>query len=163
MFMVMEDDMMLPFEIDFERLLAITPASWGILQLYVVRADRLHAMYTRSYLRGRLWERWRTRNHSTGAYICSRDAAQKLLARFKPRGVLDLSGYKGNLLADELLYKAVPTYTLTYPLCIENGAFDSTLNSLRHLHEKSHAAVRSIWSEGKSPDFAQRRPAREPI
>ena len=154
MFMVMEDDMMLPYAIDFRRLLEHAPANWEILQLYVVNADRLHAMYTRSYLRGRLWERWTTKNHSTAAYICSRDAAQKLLARFKPQGILDLRAHKGALVADELLYRSAATYTLTFPLHIENDAFDSTLNSIRRLHLKSHEAVRRIWREGRAPDFA---------
>jgi len=64
------------------------------------------------------------------------------------------------LVADDLLYRSVPTYTLTYPLYIENDAFDSTLSSLRRLHVESHAMVRRIWSEGKSPDFATRREPR---
>ena len=155
LFMVMEDDIALPFEVDFDRLLERAPADWEILQLYVVNADRLHAMYTRSYRRGRLWERWKPLNHSTGAYVCSRDAAQRLLSRFRPEGVVDLQAYRGLLLADDLLYRAAPTYSLTYPLYIENDAFGSTLDSLAHFHAKSHAAVRRIWSESAGPDFAK--------
>ena len=162
LFMVMEDDILLPFEVDFERLLEQAPADWEILQLYVVNAERLQAMFTRSYRRGRLWERWKPLNHSTGAYVCSRDAAQRLLSKFKPGGVLDLRGYRGRLLADDLLYRAAPTYSATYPLYIENDAFESTLDSLKRFHAKSHAAVRRIWDESAGPDFAAPIRAREP-
>jgi GR25 family glycosyltransferase involved in LPS biosynthesis len=156
MFMVVEDDIVQAFSVDFGQLVDHAPADWEILQLYVVNADRLQAMYTRSYLRGRLWERWKEKNHSTGAYLCSRDGARKLLARFRRGASFDLRGHKGALVADELLYRTVGTYTLTYPLYIENDAFDSTLNSLRRLHVSSHEVIRRIWSDSASPGFATR-------
>jgi GR25 family glycosyltransferase involved in LPS biosynthesis len=159
MFMVVEDDIAQPFSVDFERLVESAPRGWEILQLYVVNADRLDAMYTRSYLRGRLWERWHAKNHSTGAYLCSRDAALELVARFRRGAAIDLRAHRGPLVADDLLYRPVATYSMTYPLYIENAAFGSTLNSLRRLHLASHDVIRRIWSEGTSPDFATRRSA----
>jgi GR25 family glycosyltransferase involved in LPS biosynthesis len=161
LFVIMEDDMTLPFAVDFGRLIATAPLDWEILQLYVVNAKRLEAMYTRSYRRARLWERWHIKNHSTGAYVCSREAAQKLVARFVRDGVLDLHSYRGLLVADDLLYRNARTYTATYPLYIENADFGSTLNSLRRLHIASHAVIRGIWSEGSHPPYAQSL-AREP-
>jgi hypothetical protein len=159
MFMVIEDDIAQPFMVDFERLVDSAPRGWGILQLYVVNADRLDAMYTRSYLRGRLWERWRAKNHSTGAYLCSRDAALELVARFRRGAAIDVRGHRGPLVADDLLYRAAATYSMTYPLYIENAEFGSTLNSLRRLHLASHEVIRRIWSDGPSPDFATPRSA----
>src|SRR3954471_7062141 len=72
MFVIVEDDMTLPFDVDFRRLIDSAPLDWEILQLYVVNAERLSAMYTRSYRRARLWRRWHPKHHSTGAYVCSR-------------------------------------------------------------------------------------------
>jgi GR25 family glycosyltransferase involved in LPS biosynthesis len=162
-FVVIEDDMTLHFDVDFGRLIATAPLDWEILQLYVVRAERLHAMYTRSYRRRRLWERWRIQNHSTGAYVCSRAAAQKLLSRYVRDGAIDVSGFRGVPVADELLYRSVRTYTATYPLYVENADFGSTLNSLRRLHVASHAVIRDIWNEGAHPSFAEPlEAAREP-
>lgn len=161
MFVVVEDDMALPFDVDFARLVATAPSDWEILQLYVVNAERLTAMYTRSYRRARLWRRWHPKNHSTGAYICSREAALKLVARFVRRGALDLARYRGLLVADDLLYRCARTYTATYPLYIENGDFGSTLNSLRRLHVATHAAIREIWREGAHPPHAVLRDWRE--
>lgn len=154
-FVVTEDDMTLPFAVDFEHLIETAPADWEILQLYVVNAERLHAMYTRSYARARLWERWRVKNHSTGAYVCSRRAAQKLLARFVRGNTIDLTAFRGFPVADEVLYRPVRTYTATYPLYIENAEFGSTLNSLRRLHIASHDTIRKIWSVGAPPAFAR--------
>ena len=155
-FVVIEDDMTLHFDVDFGRLIGTAPRDWEILQLYVVRAERLHAMYTRSYRRARLWERWRVKNHSTGAYIASREGAQKLLERFVRGGTLDLSGFRGFPVADEVLYRTVRTYTATYPLYVENADFGSTINSIRRLHLESHAAIRDIWSAGDHPAFARK-------
>ena len=159
MFVIVEDDMTLPFDIDFERLVATAPLDWDILQLYVVNAERLHAMYTRSYRRARLWRRWHPKHHSTGAYLCSREGAEKLLARVKRGGAIDLSRYRGLLVADDLIYRCVRTYTATYPLYVENADFGSTLNSLTRLHVATHAAIREIWRAGDHPPFARLRSA----
>ena len=159
MFVIVEDDMTLPFDIDFGRLVASAPADWDILQLYVVNAERLHAMYTRSYRRARLWRRWHPKHHSTGAYLCSRVGAQKVLARVKRGGAIDLSRYRGLLVADDLIYRCVRTYTATYPLYVENAEFGSTLNSLARLHVATHAAIRDIWRAGDHPPFARLRSA----
>ena len=163
MFVVMEDDMTVPFDVDFGRLIGTAPVRWEVLQLYVVNAERLHAMYTRSYRSGRLWARWSTPHHSTGAYVCTRTAAQKLLALFARGGLIDLRDFRGFPVADEVIYRPVRTYTATYPLYIENAALGSTLDSLRRLHVASHEAIRGIWREGAHPPYA--RPleaAREP-
>jgi GR25 family glycosyltransferase involved in LPS biosynthesis len=154
-FVVIEDDMTLHFDVDFGRLIDSAPLDWEILQLYVVRAERLQAMYTRSYRRARLWERWQVKNHSTGAYVCSREGAQKLLARFARGSALDLTGFRGFPVADEVLYRSVRTYTATYPLYIENADLGSTIDSIRRLHVESHAAIRGIWSAGDHPPFAR--------
>jgi GR25 family glycosyltransferase involved in LPS biosynthesis len=159
MFVIIEDDMTLPFEIDFGRLVASAPSDWDILQLYVVNAERLHAMYTRSYRRARLWRRWHPKHHSTGAYLCSREGAQKVLARVKRAGAIDLERYRGLLVADDLIYRCARTYTATYPLYVENAEFGSTLNSLTRLHVASHAEIRDIWRAGDHPPFARLRSA----
>lgn len=159
MFVVVEDDMTLLFDIDFARLVASAPPDWDILQLYVVKAERVQAMYARNYRRGRLWRRWHPQHHSTGAYICSREGAQRLLARVKRGGIVDLSRYRGLLVADDLIYRCVRTYTATYPLYIENADFGSTLESLARLHVATHAAIRDIWRAGDPPPFARPRPA----
>ena len=161
-FVVMEDDMTLPFDVDFGRLIATAPLDWEILQLYVVNAERLEAMYTRSYRRARLWERWTTKNHSTGAYVCTRDAAQKLLARYVHGGAVDLRSFRGFPVADEVIYRPLRTYTATYPLYIENADLGSTLDSLRRLHVASHEAIREIWRREAPPPHARPLEAREP-
>jgi GR25 family glycosyltransferase involved in LPS biosynthesis len=157
MFVVVEDDMTLPFDVDFGRLVASAPRDWDILQLYVVNAERLRAMYARSYRRARLWRRWHPKHHSTGAYLCSREGAQKVLARVKRGGAIDLSRYRGLLVADDLIYRCARTYTATYPLYVENADFGSTLNSLARLHVATHAAIRDIWRAGDPPSFARLR------
>jgi GR25 family glycosyltransferase involved in LPS biosynthesis len=164
-FVVMEDDMTLPFDVDFGRLAQSAPPHWEILQLYVVNAERLEAMYTRSYRSARLWERWTTKNHSTGAYVCTRAAAHKLLARYVRGGTIDLRGFRGFRsfpVADEVIYRSVRSYTATYPLYIENAELGSTLDSLRRLHVASHDAIREIWRREPPPAYARPLQAREP-
>jgi hypothetical protein len=160
-FVVMEDDMTLPFDVDFARLAQSAPRHWEILQLYVVNAERLEVMYTRSYRRGRLWQRWTTRNHSTGAYVCTRGAAQTLLERYVRGDTVDLRGFRGFPVADEVVYRSARTYTATYPLYVENGELGSTLDSLRRLHVASHEAIRDIWRREAPPPFARPLAAHE--
>jgi GR25 family glycosyltransferase involved in LPS biosynthesis len=155
-FVVLEDDMCIAFALDFGALLDSAPRRWEILQLYVVNPDRLRRMHAGSFARGRLWERWHPRNFSTGAYVCSRRGAERILGRFSRDGVLDFASWRRAVLADHLLYRAVRSYTITYPLFVENAAFGTTLGSRTDFHAASHEVVAGIWRSGAGPAFAVR-------
>jgi GR25 family glycosyltransferase involved in LPS biosynthesis len=158
-FLIMEDDIRLAFDVDHAALLESAPRSWEILQLYVVNAERVEQMHEGGYRQQQLWQPWQGANFSTGAYLCSRRGARRILQRFRRGARFDFAASPHPLIADHFLYRVARTFTLTYPLYIENGAFGSTLGSEADFHAASRAAIRRIWQASPAPPFASRRDA----
>jgi len=158
-FLVMEDDIRLAFEVDHAALLETAPRGWEILQLHVVNAERVEQMHDGGYRQRRLWQCWEGANYSTGAYLCSRRGARRILRRFRRGARFDFAESPHPLIADHFLYWVARTFTLTYPVYIENGAFGSTLESEPEFHAASRAAIQRIWQESPAPSFASRRDA----
>lgn len=155
-FMVMEDDTVIPFQVDWPALLKTVPKDWGILQLFVINKHVVTRLYRNRYRKGDLWHPWHVKHFSAGIYLIKKSAAQYLLNLFWQNDILDFSWLKYPVVIDELLYRSVTTHSLTYPTFFSKIALGSTVHPD---HVKRHAEcvsrIISIQKNRDEPYFLQ--------
>ena len=151
---VMEDDTVIPFNIDYDKLIGTAPKDWQILQLFVSDLQVVNKLY-KKYLEGTMWDKWKPGNFCTGIYIIKKQAAHKINSSIKQNNQIDLSKFKFSPLADNLLYRLVPTYSCTYPLFHSNISLNSEIHETHlHRHKLANDRIKQIQNkkEGR-PNF----------
>ena len=126
-FVIIEDDMFIPFIIDYEKLINNMPKNTEILQMMILYGNTVNTLYDKLYLNDMHYFRWQYLLPSTGQYLISRQGAKKLVDMFynKEQNKFDFSKAKYQIVADVLLYSSVISYATTYPYCyphIEMGS-----------------------------------------
>jgi GR25 family glycosyltransferase involved in LPS biosynthesis len=87
-------------------------------------------------------------------YLVSREGASKILNKYiLSNNNYDLS-FESWAVSDNLIYNAVDTYVLTYPIVITNIKYGSTIHP-EHLvaHEEGNNVIRSIWNANNKLDM----------
>lgn len=156
-FCVMEDDMKI-VNLDFKKILdhiKMTEdkdkVSIEALQLYTSGGPSLIRMFkenTKGFTDYKTYMQKRVASYPcAGYYVMSRKGAIKLLELYviSPTSY-DLSLYEWTV-ADNLVYRPIETYLMTYPMAHTEIRYGSTLH-MKHLfdHEMSNAIVKKIWS-----------------
>ena len=153
-FTVMEDDIVIPFQINWLKLLKTTPADWEILQLHMHHRFVIPRLYKNRYRRGKLWFPWNRKHCSTGVYIIKKTTSTKILNLFVKYNFLDFSKLKYPVVADLVLYRSAKTYSLTYPLFFSNVDFNSTIHQ-EHMgwRKEGVANILAIQKNRDEPSF----------
>jgi len=130
-FIVCEDDIYIPFTIDFDKLIKNLPEDWELFQMMVLDGEANKLLYS-NYKNNIEYMKYDKDLHffSTGMYLINRKGAEKLLNMF-----IDTTTDKFELTtrtpikqADFLLYINVNTYTSTFPFCFPNLKFVSEIH-----------------------------------
>jgi GR25 family glycosyltransferase involved in LPS biosynthesis len=118
-FVIMEDDMFIPFVIDYDKFIQTIPKDADIIQMMILYANTVRTLYYNLYKKNVLFIKWQYLLPATGQYLISRQGAQKLVNMFynKELNKYDFSNAKFQIVADVLLYSSVNTYATTYPFC----------------------------------------------
>lgn len=121
-FVIMEDDIYLPFLINYEELIKNSPDDTEILQMLVLYGPSIKQFYNIFLTSSQLFFKWQYLLPSTGIYIISRNAARKLVDLFYNESTkkYDFSNSPHQIVADVLLYKTVNTYATTVPYAFPN-------------------------------------------
>jgi GR25 family glycosyltransferase involved in LPS biosynthesis len=119
-FIIMEDDIHMPFVIDYENMLKNIPTDTQILQMMILYGQTVLHLYDYFKLTGMKYIPWQYLLPSTGMYLISRSGAQILVDMFydKHTQKYDFSSSPHQIVADVLLYKTVKTYATTVPYCV---------------------------------------------
>ena len=140
--LILEDDVFIPFNIDFAAVINTVPRSkFGILQLFNSNLKEVERMFE-SYKRNssQLWDPYRIGRSEfwcAGAYIINREVLKpvmkKVFKRLNGWNIVNLlkfsEKYYSHLKADYYIYSMSKTYCLTVPLITGgNGANSSTLH-----------------------------------
>lgn len=117
-FVIMEDDMFLPFKIDYEVMIKTLPKDAEIVQMMILYGNTVKNLYN-LFLTDIHYIKWKYLLPATGQYLISKQGAQKLVNMFynKEQNKYDFSNAKFQIVADVLLYSSVLTYATTYPYC----------------------------------------------
>jgi GR25 family glycosyltransferase involved in LPS biosynthesis len=149
-FVILEDDMFLPFIIDYKKLIASIPEDTDILQMMILYGNTVLNLFN-LFKNNFNYIKWQYLLPSTGQYLISRKGAQKLVNLFynSELNKYDFSKAKYQIVADVLLYSSVTTYATTYPYCYPYIPMGSEIHP-DHLsaHEKAANDIKYIINSG---------------
>jgi GR25 family glycosyltransferase involved in LPS biosynthesis len=155
-FIVMEDDVKIVCDIDFETLIK-THKHDGIYQLATNGHALIQNVLHDLYLKNIQFVNWNLKLYGTLSYLINRDTAKKLINKYiKNNNVYDFSNEKF-LVSDVLIYKNGNTITSTYPLyCTEI----ENISTIHANHDRFHSSIMKIvinfMNKVKPPLYAKR-------
>jgi len=152
-FCVLEDD--LDFcNIDFSKILNYVEDSQNknnenveILQLYTSGHPVVIQLYNEHFLKNEIIIKRAESYPGAVYYLLSREGARKILDKYVlSENNYDIS-YSSWTAADNIIYAAVNSFVLTYPVVVTDIAYGSTLHP-EHLpnHEYCNNIIRHIWN-----------------
>lgn len=117
-FVIVEDDMFLPFKIDYNKFIDTVPNDAEIIQMMILYGNTVKNLYG-LFKSNVNYIKWQYLLPSTGQYLISRKGAEKLVNLFynKELQKYDFSNAKYQIVADVLLYATANSYATTYPYC----------------------------------------------
>jgi GR25 family glycosyltransferase involved in LPS biosynthesis len=149
-FVIIEDDMFLPFTIDYKKLISSIPDDTEILQMMILYGNTVLNLFN-LFKNNFNYIKWLYLLPSTGQYLISRKGAEKLVELFYNKEVnkYDFSKAQYQIVADVLLYSSVKTYATTYPYCYPYIPMGSEIHP-EHLsaHEQAANDIKKIINSG---------------
>jgi GR25 family glycosyltransferase involved in LPS biosynthesis len=157
-FIVCEDDILIPFNIDFQNLINNLPKDFEIFQMMVLDENANNYLYNHFINTNEFCVKF---NHtlgfySTGMYLINRNGASKILDKMINKISLKYDFRSINTLkqADFLLYLNTNTYTSTFPLCIPNISLLSEIHPQHFfLHKKAILKILEIMNNATKYPF----------
>ena len=152
-FCILEDDLDFA-NIDFSKILCYVEEAQNknnekveILQLYTSGHPVVIQLYNEHFLKNELIIKRAESYPGAVYYLLSREGARKILDKYVlSKNNYDIS-YSSWTAADNIIYAAVNSFVLTYPVVVTDIAYGSTLHP-EHLpnHEYCNNIIRHIWN-----------------
>lgn len=144
-FVIIEDDIFIPYKIDYNEIIKDAPKDFDIIQLLILYGPTVKYLYNEIFIKRKAkFIKWQYLLPSTGMYIISRKGAKKLIDQYYINNKYDFNSCKYQIVADVALYQSVNTYALTYPVCYPNIDMGSDIHPE---HLKAHnVAIEDIKS-----------------
>ena len=138
-FVIIEDDIFIPFEIDFPKFISQAPKDFELIQMMVLYAPTVKVLYEQLYKNNVNFIRYQPILPSTGQYLISRIGAEKLVKLYvNDNNKYDFSKYHNIKVADILLYTSIISYTTTFPYIYPYIQMGSEIHP-DHLHKHQQA------------------------
>jgi len=138
-FMIIEDDIIIPFELDFDKIINELPFDADIFQMLVLYSPSINALYDKLYKNNIKYIKYQPILPSTGMYLISRRGAQRLINLYMNQDdKYDFSSFNSVKVADMILYSSVTTYVSTIPLCYPHIQLESEIHP-DHINEHTKA------------------------
>lgn len=150
-FVIMEDDITIPFALDYNALIKNAPKDFEIIQLLILFGNTVKILYN-EYLVKNIshFIKWQYLLPSAGMYIISRKGAEKLVNKFFVNGKYNFASCEFQIVADVALYSTVTTYATTFPCGYPNIEMGSEIHT-DHLdaHEIAIKDIKIVLEDAK--------------
>jgi len=151
-FIIMEDDIVIPFKIDYDKLISDIPSDTEILQMLILYSPSLEVLYNNCYKNNIRFIKYQPILPSTGMYMISKKGAKRLVDLYvNKNNKYDFSKFNNIKVADILLYTSVNTYCTTIPYCFPHMELGSEIHP-EHLdvHDKAVITIKNILNDCKN-------------
>jgi len=151
-FIVCEDDVILKFDINFEKIISNFPDDFEIFQMMVISKGHLEYFYNEGFLKNSFFIKYTPITPSAAFYLISNKGAEKILEKFwnKETNKWDMRNFDGLKVADVLLFQSVNTCVSTFPLCSFNINFKSQIHDFHfQAHYEAFEAITEIHKNYK--------------
>jgi len=158
-FVIMEDDIYMPFEIDYEALLKNINNDIEIIQMMVLYDNSVKKLNIYHENTSNNYIKWQYLLPSTGMYIISKKGANKLVNKFiNKNNKYDFSSSEFQIVADVLLYSTVNTICMTLPYCYPYIEMGSEIHP-DHLESHSNAVkeIKNVIINKKQIPFIKKK------
>ena len=156
-FIVCEDDIIFPFEIDFNKIMERLPPSFDIIQFMAISAGHTDYFYENFYKKGVNFITYNPITPSAAFYLITRKGAEQLLSTYinKKSGKCDFKNCSFLKLADVLIFQTVFTFVSTFPLCIPKISFKSQIHEHHYKAHKDAAEmiISKIKDDNRKNEF----------
>ena len=140
-FVIMEDDMFLPFNINYKELIKDAPKDFEILQMCISYGNTVKILYNELFLKNNeSFIKWRYLLPCAGMYIISRKGAEKLVNKFYKNGKYDFSSCEYQIVADVAIYSTANSFATTFPCSYPNIEMGSEIHP-HHLEAHNSAII----------------------
>lgn len=155
-FVIMEDDIYLPFVIDYKSLINDLPPDTEILQMLILYGNTVISLYNHYVSTGQKFISWKYLLPSTGIYIISKLGAQKIVDQFYNKDLekYDFSSSPYQIVADVLLYETAKTYATTLPYAFPYSKLGSEIHP-EHIPAQENAinSIKTVIEQHKKKQF----------
>lgn len=129
-FVIMEDDIEIVFDIDYDKIIKEVPNDAEVIQLMVLYGNTVKILYNYYITKGIKYIPWKYLLPSTGMYIISKEGAKKMLDKFYDieKNTYNFSSSPYQIVADVLIYETLKSYATTVPYCVPNIAMGSEIH-----------------------------------
>ena len=154
-YVIIEDDIFLPFKINYNELKKNIPEEFDIIQLLILYDKTIDVLKDYYISNNSLFIKWQYLLPSTGMYIISKKGAQKMIDLYvNKNNKYDFSSSNCQNVADVLIYSSIPTVATTLPYCYPNIEMGSEIHP-HHLdeHKKAIKSIKNAINTVKNYPF----------
>jgi GR25 family glycosyltransferase involved in LPS biosynthesis len=147
-FVVMEDDIVIPFDIDYNKMigeLQKEAPSAQLVQLLILYGPTVKALYNLSITQNMPFIKWQYLLPSTGMYIISREGAEILVGKYFKNNKYDFTTCEYQVVADVALYSSINSYATTFPFAYPNIDLVSEIHPEHYeAHKQTYLDIREV-------------------
>jgi hypothetical protein len=147
-FVVMEDDIVIPFDINYDELIRALPketASPQLVQLLILYGPTVKALYNLSITQNMPFIKWQYLLPSTGMYIISREGAEILVGKYFKNNKYDFTTCEYQVVADVALYSSITSYATTFPFAYPNIDLESEIHPEHYeAHKQTFLDIKEV-------------------
>lgn len=156
--LIMEDDIsfdyMSKWKYTLKKLINKFPKNWEIINLSMTNHEIIKKVLKtsnkKSFHSKNLFINWNLFHYGAVCYMINRKGIKKIIDKFDLLNSPNFMDEKRNIVADEIIYKYLKSYTLKLPLFITNSDGDSTIhNNHKNYQNRGRLAVINHYNKLK--------------
>jgi len=152
-FIICEDDIYFPYDIDFKKMIDNLPEDIDIIQMMVISYNHTEHFYNNYYKNNIHFIKYTPITPSAGFYLIKRKGAKKILNKYinNKTNKYNFTNCNYLKLADVLIYQSCNTCVSTIPFCIPNINFISQIHPHHYQdHKKAYDIINKLINENYS-------------